>query len=125
MPSTMINRPGSLFSSTSTSSGIDRVAESGNTDAKGALSTSRWRLERPRVNDRRSQYNMAVAAFKRDCLRIGATVPHQSVGQRDTGSNLLDNRQVCRAEQRRIALDAGFTFADRIDGRGNQSERAM
>src|SRR5690348_108197 len=100
MPSTIISRPGSLarpFSADS-SADVDRLTDSDNVGAKGAFRAPRRRLERPRVQDARSQNNMAVAAFKRDFLRIDATVPHQRIRQGHTRRDLLDHWQISGAE---------------------------
>src|SRR5262249_32116877 len=98
MPSTMISLPGRPFGPASTSGDGSGATES-EMDAEGALSPLRMCLDWPRIHDRRSQDNMAVAAFKGSRLRFTATVPHQGIGQRDACRDLFDDLLVGGTQQ--------------------------
>src|SRR5579859_2481745 len=110
MPSTMISRPGSPSAGRGTS-GATVEGSNFETEAECPFGAASWRLERPRVNNWRNQRDMPVAAFEGGCIQIGATVPHQSIGECDRRRDLLYRRLIDVAEQRRPGLDAGLSVA--------------
>src|SRR5262245_5510390 len=122
MPSTMISRPGSLRPWAKVSGDSAGLTDSTDAGAKGAFGAGNRCFERPFVQERRSQTNMAVAAFNRNVSWVDLTVPHQGVCQTNRRRDLVDERQLGRPDQGGIALDSRLAFADGIQRGRNERQ---
>src|SRR5437868_9498899 len=106
----LIKESGLSSAGTYGSSGAWREIEA---DAKCPFGAASGRVERPRINERRSHRHIAVVALCARMVDIGATVSHQSLGETYRGRDLLDNRHVRQREQWCIAFHTRLALTDR------------